>query len=153
MMEADLQLALTAQFTTRTARYHSLPILTIMLRYFFASLLLITFVVADASAQTKPRAARKKIAPYSTRGARKAPNINPHTGKPYGAGVSQDIKDGTAYLVPGVPMRKQVGYNNNNNGYNDNRPRRPSYKKPASSSLNRDNTTPLAPGKTKVKAK
>ena len=152
MMGADLQLALTAQLITCTARYYSLPIPTIMLRYFFASLLLITFVVVDASAQTRPRAARKKIAPYSTRGARKAPNINPHTGKPYGAGVSQDIKDGTAYLAPGVPMRKQAGYNNNG-GYNDNRPRRASYKKSVNSSLNRDNTTPLAPGKTKVKVK
>ena len=152
MMEADLQLALTAQLITCTARHYSLPTPTIMLRYFFAVLLLITFGVADASAQARPRAARKKIAPYSTRGVRKAPNINPHTGKPYGAGVSQDIKDGTAYLAPGVPMRKQVGYNNNG-GYNDNRPRRPSYKKPANSSLNRDNTTPLAPGKTKVKTK
>ena len=152
MMEADLQLALTAQLITCTARHYSLPIPAIMLRYFFASLLLITFVVADVSAQTRPRAARKKIAPYSTRGVRRAPNINPHTGKPYGAGVSQDIKDGTAYLAPGVPMRKQAGYNNNG-GYNDNRPRRPSYKKPANSSLNRDNKTPLAPGKTKVKVK
>lgn len=123
-----------------------------MLRYFFASLLLVTMVVADASAQTKPRAARRKIAPYSTRGARKAPNINPHTGKPYGAGVSQDIKDGTAYLAPGVPMRKQVGYNNNG-GYNDNRTPRPAYKKPTNSSLNRDNTVPVAPAKTKVKTK
>ena len=123
-----------------------------MLRYFFASLLLVALVAADASAQTRPRAARKKIAPYSTRGARRAPNINPHTGKPYGAGVSQDIKDGTAYLAPGVPMRKQVGYNNNG-GYNDNRPRRPSYKKPANSSLNRDNTVPAAPGKAKVRVR
>ena len=123
-----------------------------MLRYFFASILLVTMVVADASAQTKPRTARRKIAPYSTRGARKAPNINPHTGKPYGAGVSQDIKDGTAYLAPGVPMRKQVGYNNNG-GYNDNRTPRPSYKKPTNSSLNRDNTVPVAPTKTKVKVK
>ena len=123
-----------------------------MLRYFFALLLLAATVVADASAQTRPRAARRKIAPYSARGARRAPNINPHTGKPYGAGVSQDIKDGTAYLAPGVPMRKQAGYNNNG-GYNDNRPRRPSSRKPANSSLNRDNTVPVVPTKTKVKVK
>ena len=123
-----------------------------MFRYFFATLLLVTFAVTGASAQTKTRAARKKIAPYSARGARKAPNINPHTGKPYGAGVSQDIKDGTAYLAPGVPMRTQEGYRANG-GYNDNRTPRPVYKKPANSTLNRDNTTPVAPAKTKRKLK
>ena len=108
-----------------------------MFRYFFASLLLVMFAITGANAQTKTRAARKKIAPYSARGARKAPNINPHTGKPYGAGVSQDIKDGTAYLAPGVPMRKQVGYQNNG-AYNDNRPRRAAAPKPANSSLSRE---------------
>lgn len=123
-----------------------------MLRYFFATLLLVTFAVTGANAQTRTRAARKKIAPYSTRGARKAPNINPHTGKPYGAGVSQDIKDGTAYLAPGVPMRKQVGYQNNG-GYNDNRTPRPRYVKPANSSLSRDGNVPVAPSKTKAKLK
>ena len=123
-----------------------------MFRYFFASLLLVMFAITGANAQTKTRAARKKIAPYSARGARKAPNINPHTGKPYGAGVSQDIKDGTAYLAPGVPMRKQVGYQNNG-GYNDNRTPRPRYVKPANSSLSRDNNVPVAPGKVKVKTK
>ena len=123
-----------------------------MFRYFFATLLLVTFAVTGANAQTKTRATRKKIAPYSTRGARKAPNINPHTGKPYGAGVSQDIKDGTAYLAPGVPMRKQVGYQNNG-GYNDNRTSRPRYVKPANSSLSRDSNVPAAPGKVKVKVK
>ena len=120
-----------------------------MLRYFFALMLLLA--VADASAQTKPRAARKKVAPYSTRGARKAPNINPHTGKPYGAGVSQDIKDGTAYLAPGMPMRKQEGHAANG-GYNDNRTPRPRYTKPANSSLSRDANVPAA-GKVKVKSK
>ena len=127
----------------------------IMLRYFFASFLLVAFVVADASAQTTPRAARKKIAPYSARGARKAPKakINPHTGKPYGAGVPEEIKNGSmSYLAPSMPMRRQVGYTNNG-GYNDNRTPRPAYKKPANSSLNRDNTVPVAPGKTKVKTK
>ena len=122
-----------------------------MIRHYFALLLLIV-AVADASAQTKPRAARKKIAPYSARGARKAPNINPHTGKPYGTGVSQDIKDGTAYLAPGVPMRKQEGYRNNG-GYNDNRTPRPVYKKPTNSSLSRDNNAPVVPGKVKTKVK
>ena len=123
-----------------------------MLRYFFVTLLLFTFAVTGANAQTGTRTARKKIAPYSTRGARRAPNINPHTGKPYGAGVSQDIKDGTAYLAPGVPMRKQVGYQNNG-GYNDNRTPRPRYVKPANSSLSRDSNVPVAPGKTKIKIK
>ena len=123
-----------------------------MFRYFFATLLIAAVALTDASAQTKPRAARKKIAPYSTRGARKAPNINPHTGKPYGYGVSQDIKDGTAYLAPGVPMRKQEGYKNNG-GYNDNRTPRPRYTKPANSSLSRDASLPAAPSKVKVKAK
>lgn len=114
-----------------------------MNRCFFASLLLFALTCADAGAQTRP--ARKKIAPYSSRGARKAPGakINPHTGKPYGAGVSQDLKDGTAYLAPGVPMRKQEGYVNNG-GYNDNRAPRPVYKKPANSSLSRDNSAPAA---------
>lgn len=121
-----------------------------MIRYYFA--LLLALAVADASAQTKPRAARKKTTVYSTRGARKASNVNPHTGKPYGAGVSQDIKDGTAYLAPGVPMRKQEGYRNNG-GYNDNRTARPVYKKPANSSLSRDNSAPAAPGKVKTKRK
>ena len=123
-----------------------------MLRYFFVTLLLFTFAVTGANAQIGTRTARKKIAPYSTRGARRAPNINPHTGKPYGAGVSQDIKDGTAYLAPGVPMRKQVGYQNNG-GYNDNRTPRPRYVKPANSSLSRDSNVPVAPGKTKIKIK
>ena len=124
-----------------------------MLRYLFASLLLVTFVVADASAQTKPRAARKKIAPYSARGPRKAPNINPHTGKPYGAGVPEDIKNGSmSYLAPSMPMRKQVGYQGNG-GYNDNRTPRPKYTKPANSSLSRDNSAPATPGKVKVKVK
>lgn len=123
-----------------------------MFRYFFASLLLVTFAVTGANAQTRTRAARKKIVPYSTRGARKAPNINPHTGKPYGAGVSQDIKDGTAYLAPGMPMRKQAGYQTNG-GYNDNRTPRPRYVKPANSSLSRDSNVPVVPGKTKVKSK
>ena len=131
---------------------NSLIPFSLMFRYIFASLLLVTFAITGANAQTKTRAARKKIAPYSARGARKAPNINPHTGKPYGAGVSQDIKDGTAYLAPGVPMRKQVGYQNNG-GYNDNRTPRPRYVKPANSSLSRDSNVPVAPGKTKVKTK
>jgi len=113
-----------------------------MFRYFVASLVLFSLALTDASAQTKPRAARKKIAPYSARGPRKpSVKINPHTGKPYGAGVPQDMKDGTAYLVPGVPMRKQHGYNANG-GYNDNRTRRPMPKKPANSSLNRDGNAP-----------
>jgi hypothetical protein len=133
-------------FTDFTNRYF----LKHMLRYLFSSLLLLTFVVADASAQTRPRAARKKVAAYSTRGPRKAPNINPHTGKPFGAGVSQDIKDGTAYLAPGVPMRKQEGYRANG-GYNDNRTPRPRYTKPANSSLSRDNSAPAAPAKTRRK--
>ena len=123
-----------------------------MLRYLFPSLLLLTFVVADASAQTRPRAARKKVTAYSTRSPRKASNINinPHTGKPYGAGVSQDLKDGTAYLAPGMPMRKQEGYRANG-GYNDNRTPRPKYTKPANSSLSRDNSVPAAQAKTKRK--
>ena len=113
-----------------------------MFRYLLASLLLVSVAVADASAQTRTRG--KKTAPYSARGARRAKpaaNINPHTGKPYGAGVPQDIKDGTAYLAPGVPLRKQEGYRANG-GYNDNRTPRPSYKKPANSSLSRDSNTP-----------
>lgn len=120
-----------------------------MLRYFFASLLLLTFTLVDASAQTtKGRAARKKIAPYSSRNTVRKPavKINPHTGKPYGAGVSQDIKDGTAYLAPSMPMRKQEGYNANG-GYNDNRARRPATKKPTNSSLSRDSNVPAAPAK------
>ena len=120
-----------------------------MFRYFFAALLVI-FTVTGANAQSSTRAARKKNAPYSTRGARKAPNINPHTGKPYGAGVSQDIKDGTAYLAPGMPMRKQVGYQNNG-GYNDNRTPRSRYAKSASSSLSRDGNLPVGPSKKKAK--
>ena len=124
-----------------------------MIRYFFVSLLLITFILTDARAQTTPgRVARKKIAPYSARKARRAPNINPHTGKPYGAGVSQDIKDGTSYLAPSMPMRKQEGYRNNG-GYNDNRAPRPAYKKPANSTLNRDSSVPAAPAKGKAKLK
>ena len=122
-----------------------------MFRYFFAALLVI-FAVTGANAQSSTRAARKKIAPYSTRGVRKASNINPHTGKPYGAGVSQDIKDGTAYLAPGVPMRKQVGYQNNG-GYNDNRTPRSRYAKPANSSLSRDGNLPVGPSKKKAKIK
>ncbi|MDB5233838.1 MAG: hypothetical protein JWR44_831 [Hymenobacter sp.] len=125
-----------------------------MLRYLFASLLMVSFVAADATAQTTPRAARKKIAPYSTRGARKAPNINPHTGKPYGAGVPEEIKNGSmSYLAPSMPMRKQVGYASNG-GYNDNRTPRPRYVKPANNSLSRDNSAPAASkSKVKVKAK
>jgi len=120
-----------------------------MLRYFFAALLLIAITTADAKAQTT----RKKLAPYSSRKTTKKPavKINPHTGKPYGAGVSQDIKDGTAYLAPGVPMRKQEGYQANG-GYNDNRTPRPRYVKPANSSLSRDANVPAA-SKVKVKAK
>ena len=124
-----------------------------MLRSLLASLLLVTFAVADASAQAKPRAARKKIAPYSTRGARKAPNINPHTGKPYGAGVPEDIKNGTmSYLAPSMPMRKQVGYASNG-AYNDNRTPRPRYTKPTNSSLSRDSRPAAAPTKVKIKSK
>ena len=125
-----------------------------MFRSFLPALLLIVSAFTDASAQTPPRAARRKIAPYSSRTVARKPaaNINPHTGKPFGAGVSQDIKDGTAYLAPGVPMRKQEGYRANG-GYNDNRTPRPVYKKPANSTLNRDNTTSVAPAKTKRKVK
>jgi hypothetical protein len=120
-----------------------------MLRYFLASLVLFSFAAADASAQTKPRTARKKIAPYSSRGARKpAVKINPHTGKPYGAGVPQDLKDGTYYLAPSMAMRKQEGYHANGR-YNDNRTRRPATKKPANSSLSRDSNAPAAPAKTR----
>ncbi|WP_201985883.1 hypothetical protein [Hymenobacter rubidus] len=120
-----------------------------MVRYFFA-LLLVGISLAEASAQATPH---KKPVPYSTRGTRKAaPKINPHTGKPYGFGVSQDIKDGTAYLAPAMPMRKQVGYQANG-GYNDNRTPRPRYTKPANSSLSRDSKLPIAPGKAKVKTK
>lgn len=114
-----------------------------MVRLLFASLVLFAITLADVNAQTKPRAARKKIAPYSARGPRKpAVKINPHTGKPYGAGVSQDLKDGSAYLAPGVPMRKQQGYNANG-GYNDNRGRRPMPKKAVNSSLSRDGNAPV----------
>ncbi|MET4076638.1 hypothetical protein [Hymenobacter sp. UYCo722] len=124
-----------------------------MFRSLLASLLLIAAVAGSADAQTRPR---KKAVPYSTRGPRKAPraaNINPHTGKPYGAGVPEDIKNGSAsYLAPSMIMRKQVGYQGNG-GYNDNRTPRPRYTKPANSSLNRDNAVPMAPGKTKIKAK
>ncbi|GAB3293008.1 hypothetical protein GCM10027511_06650 [Hymenobacter humi] len=119
-----------------------------MLRYLLASLVLFSIGVADASAQTKPRA-RKKIAPYSSRGARKpAVKINPHTGKPYGAGVPQDLKDGTYYLAPSMAMRKQEGYHANGS-YNDNRARRPATKKAANSSLSRDSNAPVAPAKTR----
>ena len=114
-----------------------------MVRLLFASLVLFAITLADVNAQTKPRAARKKIAPYSARGPRKpAVKINPHTGKPYGAGVSQDLKDGSAYLAPGVPMRKQQGYNANG-GYNNNRGRRPMPKKAINSSLGRDGNVPI----------
>ena len=123
-----------------------------MFRTVITSLLLIAAVAGRADAQTRPR---KKAVPYSVRGPRKvrAANINPHTGKPYGAGVPEDLKNGSAsYLAPSMPMRKQVGYNGNG-AYNDNRTPRPRYVKPANSSLNRDNAVPLVPGKTKVKVK
>ena len=122
-----------------------------MFRFILASLLLVAAVAGSADAQTRPR---KKAAPYSVRGSRKpAANINPHTGKPFGAGVPEDIKNGTmSYLAPSMPMRKQVGYQGNG-GYNDNRTPRPHYVKPANSSLNRDNAVPMAPGKTKIKGK
>ena len=122
-----------------------------MFRFFLASLLLVAAVAGSAEAQTRPR---KKAVPYSVRGPRKkAANINPHTGKPYGAGVPEDLKNGSAsYLAPSMLMRKQVGYQGNG-GYNDNRTPRPRYTKPANSSLTRDNAVPLAPGKTKVKVK
>ena len=122
-----------------------------MFRTVITSLLLVAAVAGSAEAQNRPR---KKAVPYSVRGPRKkAANINPHTGKPYGAGVPEDIKNGSAsYLAPSMPMRKQVGYQGNG-GYNENRTPRPRYAKPANSSLNRDNDAPLAPGKTKVKVK
>ena len=121
-----------------------------MLRCFIATLLLFAFAGTDASAQTRPR---KKKAAYSTRGPRKASNINPHTGKPYGAGVPEDIKNGTmSYLAPSMPMRKQVGYRGMG-AYNDNRAPRPRYAKAANSSLSRDNSTPVAPTKVKIKTK
>ena len=125
--------------------------MSLMFRSILASLLLLAAVAGSANAQTRPR---KKAAPYSVRGPRKkAANINPHTGKPYGAGVPEDIKNGTmSYLAPSMPMRKQVGYQGNG-AYNDNRTPRPRYVKPANSSLNRDNALPEAPGKTKIKAK
>ena len=113
-----------------------------MIRLLFASAVLLAMTLADANAQTAPRAARKKVAPYSARGPRKPPvKINPRTGKPFGYGVSQDLKDGSAYLAPGVPMRKQEGYNANG-GYNDNRTRKPMPKKAANSSLSRDSNAP-----------
>lgn len=124
----------------------------LMFRFVLASLLLAVAVAGSADAQTRPR---KKAVPYSVRGPRKAKaaNINPHTGKPYGAGVPEDLKNGsTSYLAPSMPMRKQVGYQGNG-AYNDNRTPRPRYAKPANSSLNRDNAVPLPAGKTKVKAK
>jgi hypothetical protein len=125
-----------------------------MFRYFFASLVLLAVATTDASAQTKTRG--KKIAPYSTRGPRKAKTavkINPHTGKPYGAGVPEDIRNGsTSYLAPAMPMRKQVGYTANG-AYNDNRTPRPRYTKPANSSLSRDSNVPVVPAKTKGKVK
>ena len=122
-----------------------------MFRTVITSLLLVAAVAGSAESQTRPR---KKAVPYSVRGPRKkAANINPHTGKPYGAGVPEDIKNGSAsYLAPSMIMRKQVGYQGNG-GYNDNRTPRPRYVKPANSSLNRDNAAPLAPGKVKAKAK
>jgi hypothetical protein len=124
-----------------------------MFRYFFASLLLLAVAATtDASAQTTRG---KKLTPYSTRGPRKvkaAVKINPHTGKPYGAGVPEDIRNGSMYLAPATPMRRQVGYTNNG-GYNDNRTPRPRYAKPANSSLSRDANVPAAPAKTKVKVK
>lgn len=109
-----------------------------MLRYLIASLLIVV-ALADVGAQTAPaRKARKKAVPYSVRKVRRGPaaNINPHTGKPYGAGVLQEVKDGQAYLAPGVPMRRQVGYQGMG-GYNSNRPARPATKKPVNSSLSR----------------
>ena len=111
------------------------------------TLLLVAAVAGSAAAQTRPR---KKAVPYSVRGPRKkVAKINPHTGKPYGAGVPEDLKNGTmSYLAPSVPMRKQVGYQANG-GYNDNRTPRPRYTKPANSSLSRDNAVPAAPGKVK----
>lgn len=111
-----------------------------MLRFLVASLLLVTMAAADASAQTKPRS-RKKAAPYSVRAPRRAAvAINPHTGKPYGTGVAPEVRDGSTYLAPGRPMRRQVGYRNMG-GYNDHRPHRPGIKKNANSSLNRDAAT------------
>ncbi len=109
-----------------------------MFRIVFASLLLVAGLGTMANAQTRPR---KKAAPYSVRTARKAPavKINPHTGKPMGAGVAPELRDGSAYLAPSMPMRRQSGYKGNG-GYNDNRPHRAGIKKPApNSSLNRNN--------------
>ena len=122
-----------------------------MFRYLVASLLLLALAGPNARAQTRP--ARKKMAPYSTRGPRKASNINPHTGKPYGAGVPEEIKNGSmSYLAPSMPMRKQVGYRGMG-GYNDNRAAHQVYKKPANSSLSRDASVPVVPLKTKAKRK
>ena len=123
-----------------------------MFRSLLAAALLVAVALTDASAQARPgRAARKKLMAYSTRGARRAPNINPHTGKPYGAGVPEDIKNGTmSYLAPTMAMRKQVGYRGNG-GYDDTRAPHPVYKKPANSSLNRDNSAPAVPAKAKGK--
>lgn len=128
-----------------------------MLRNFFLALLLFAMVLVDARAQTQPRAARRKTAVYSSRSKTKirkpAANINPHTGKPYGAGVPEEIKNGSmSYLAPSMPMRKQVGYQKMG-GYNDNRAAHPVYKKPVNSTLNRDNAMPMAPIKTKGKSK
>lgn len=115
-----------------------------MFRFVVASLLLVAVVMADASAQTTPRP-KKKTTPYSVRSARRKPAvaINPRTGKPIGYGVAPELKDGSTYLAPGKPMRKQVGYQGMG-GYNDNRPHRPGIKKNANSSLNRDANTPAA---------
>jgi len=112
-----------------------------MLRFLITSLLLVAVVSVDAAAQTKPRT--KKRTPYSVRPATRKPPvaINRRTGKPIGYGVAQELKDGSAYLAPGKPMRKQVGYQGMG-GYNDNRPHRPGIKKNANSSLNRDAATP-----------
>ena len=114
----------------------------------FRSFLVVALAVltlSAAQAQTNParRATAKKTAPYSSRKAtrkvprRPAANINPHTGRPYGAGVPQDVKDGSTYLAPAMPMRRQVGYQGNG-GYNDNRTRRAAAPKPANSSLSRE---------------
>ena len=123
--------------------FHS-HIYTSMIRLLFASAVLFAMTLADASAQTTPRP-EKKTTPYSVRSARRKPpwHINPRTGKPIGYGVAPELKDGSTYLAPGKPMRKQVGYQGMG-GYNDNRPHRPGIKKNANSSLNRDANTPAA---------